>query len=83
MGARDVSATATHPSDPRTSSFRTTPFPGQLPSSRLLAANLLNQFSTRGVGGKCYSFPVGFLFQEERAPVPAKILGGQAVWKVQ
>jgi hypothetical protein len=35
---------------------------GQLLICRLLLANLLNHFSKRGLGGKCYSFPVGFLF---------------------
>ncbi len=48
---------------------------------RLLPANLLHPFSKRAVGGECYSFSVGFLFQEEGAPLPAKILGGLAVRK--
>jgi hypothetical protein len=53
-----------------------------LPGCRLLAANILNHISKRGLAGKCYSFPVGFFFQKERAPLLPKILGAQAVQKV-
>jgi hypothetical protein len=50
---------------------------------RLLPAiNLLIHISKRAGGEKQYSFPVGFLFQEEGAPLPAKILRGQAGQKV-
>jgi hypothetical protein len=54
-----------------------------LPACRLLAANILNHISKRGFGGKCYSLTVGFFFQKERVPLLPKILGAQAVRKVQ
>jgi hypothetical protein len=42
-------------------------------SRRLLPANIFNLFFKRGFSEKCYSFSVGFLFQEEGSPLPAKI----------
>ena len=34
----------------------------------------------KAAGQKGYSLPVGFLFQEEGAPLPAQILAGQRRW---
>jgi hypothetical protein len=38
---------------------------GQFPSSRLLAANILNHISRRGLVGKCYSFQLDFSFRRK------------------
>jgi hypothetical protein len=54
------------------------------PNCRLLPAiNIPNHISKTGLGGRCYSFSVGFVFQKERAPLLAKIRGTKAVRKVQ
>src|SRR5215472_16245774 len=35
------------------------------------------------MGARCYSFLAGFFFQEERIPLPSKLLSGQAGRKVR
>ena len=57
-------------------------FKGQVPVSRLLPANFLNH-TLKAADGKGYSLSVGFLYQEEGAPLPAQILAGQAGAELQ